>query len=98
MKNIEADKQQCKEIEQQIEEEKKELGQTRKESEETAKKYEDEIAQIEQEWETAASEVPGETLKVFQRVAETYDGEALAEIEVQDDRSGIYTWGGGFLG
>jgi len=92
-----ADRQQCNEIEQQIEQEKKELGEIRKESEELAKKYEDEIAQIEQEWESAASEVPGETLKIFQRVAETYDGEAIVEIEVHDDRSGVYTCGGCFM-
>ena len=97
MKNIDADRQQCKEIEQQIEQEKNELGEIRKESEELAKKYEDEITQIEQEWGSAASEVPGETLKIFQRVAETYDGEAIVEIEVHDDRSGIYTCGGCFM-
>jgi predicted nucleic acid-binding Zn-ribbon protein len=98
MKNIDADRQQCDQIKQQIEQEKTELSEIRKQSEELTKKYEFEIAQIEQEWKTAASEVPGQTLEIFKRVAETYDGEAVAEIEVHDNRSGLYTCGGCFMG
>ncbi|MDD5010816.1 MAG: C4-type zinc ribbon domain-containing protein, partial [Phycisphaerae bacterium] len=33
----------------------------------------------------------------FKRVAETYDGEAMAEIEIPDNRNGIYTCGGCFM-
>jgi len=97
MKNIDADQQQCDQIIQQIEQEKTQLNEIRKQAEELAKKYEAEIAEIEQQWQRAASEVGTETLETFKRVAETYDGEALAEIEIHDNRSGIYTCGGCFM-
>jgi predicted nucleic acid-binding Zn-ribbon protein len=97
MKNIDADQQQCDQIQKQIEQEKTELNEIRKQTEELAKKYEAEIARIEQEWQRAAAEVGSETLEIFKRVAETYDGEALAEIEIHDNRSGIYTCGGCFM-
>jgi predicted nucleic acid-binding Zn-ribbon protein len=97
MKNIDADQQQCDQIIQQIEQEKNQLNEIRKQAEELAKKYEAEIAEIEQQWQRAASEVSTETLETFKRVAETYDGEALAEIEIHDNRSGVYTCGGCFM-
>ncbi|OHB50046.1 MAG: hypothetical protein A2Y10_13925 [Planctomycetes bacterium GWF2_41_51] len=97
MKNIEADQTQCELIKQQIEAAKNELNDIRKQSEEQGKKFEAEIAEIENQWQQSAKDVPGEALDTFKRVAETYDGEALAEIEVQDHRSGIYTCGGCFM-
>jgi hypothetical protein len=97
MKNIDADQQQCDQIIQQIEQEKNQLNEIRKQAEELAKKYEAEIAEIEQQWQQAASEVSTEILETFKRVAETYDGEALAEIEIHDNRSGVYTCGGCFM-
>jgi predicted nucleic acid-binding Zn-ribbon protein len=97
MKNIDVDEQQCNQIKQQIEQEKTELNEIRKQTEEMAKKYEAEISEIEQQWKKAASEVGADALEIFKRVAETYDGEAIAEIEVHDSRSGIYTCGGCFM-
>jgi predicted nucleic acid-binding Zn-ribbon protein len=97
MKNIDADQQQCDQIKQQIEQEKTELNEIRKQTEELARKYEAEIAEIEQQWREAASEISTEILELFKKVAETYDGEAMAEIEVHDNRSGIYTCGGCFM-
>jgi uncharacterized protein len=97
MKNIDADQQQCDQIQQRIEQEKKELNEIRKQAEELAKKYEAEIAEIEQQWQQAASEVGSDALEIFKRVAETYDGEAIAEIEIHDNSSGVYTCGGCFM-
>jgi len=97
MKNIDVDQQQCDQIKQQIEQEKTELNEIRKQAEELAKKYESEISEIEQQWKKAASGVGADALEIFKRVAETYDGEAIAEIEVHDNRSGIYTCGGCFM-
>lgn len=97
MKNIDADQGQCNQIQQQIEQAKTELAEIRKQTEEQAKKYEDEIAQIEHQWQQAARDVPVAALETFKRVAETYDGEAMAEIELPDNRSGIYTCGGCFM-
>jgi hypothetical protein len=97
LKNIDTDQQQCDQIIQQIEQEKTQLNEIRKQTEELAKKYEAEIAEIEQQWQAAASEISTEALEIFKRVAETYDGEALAEIEIHDNRSGVYTCGGCFM-
>ena len=97
MKNIDADQAQCDQTKQQIEQAKNDLAEIRKQTEEQAKKYEDEIAQIDHQWQQAARDVPGAALETFKRVAETYDGEAMAEIEIPDNRSGIYTCGGCFM-
>ncbi|HBG26343.1 MAG: hypothetical protein A2Y12_08155 [Planctomycetes bacterium GWF2_42_9] len=97
MKNIDADQAQCEIIKQQIEIAKNELNEVRKQSEEQAKKFEAEIAVIEQQWQQASQDVSPDALETFKRVAETYDGEAMAEIEVQDHRSGVYTCGGCFM-
>ena len=97
MKNVDIDQVQCSLIQEQIEKEKNELNEIRRQSEEQAKKFEAEIAQIEQQWQSAAKDAPADALETFKRVAETYDGEAIAEIEVHDSRSGIYTCGGCFM-
>jgi hypothetical protein len=97
MKNVEVDQAQCSQIQEEIEKEKNELNEIRKQTEELAKKFEAEIATVEQQWQAAAKDVQADALKTFKRVAETYDGEAIAEIEVHDSRSGIYTCGGCFM-
>ena len=98
MKNIEDDEAECQEIQTQIEGEKQKLKQTRKESEALAVKYEAEIKEIEVEWEQAAEQIPKEPLDIFKRVADTYDGEALAVTEQQDESTGAYSCGGCFMG
>jgi predicted nucleic acid-binding Zn-ribbon protein len=98
MKNVEADQTECQTIQQQIDEQKAKLEQIRKESEQLAAKYEAEIEQIQSEWNEAAAAVPPEYLEIFKRVAETYDGEALAIIEQQGGTAGSYTCGGCFMG
>lgn len=98
MKDIEADQTECREIQQQIEEQKQRLDETRRQSEQLAGRYEKEIEEIQHEWDQAAKNIPAEALEVFKRVAETYDGEALAVIEQHQGRSGTYTCGGCFMG
>jgi predicted nucleic acid-binding Zn-ribbon protein len=98
MKAIEADQTDCLQIKQQIEEQKAKLEQIRKDSETMASKYEAEMVGIQSEWEQASHSIPGEQLSTFKRVAETYDGEALATVEQQDARSDAYTCGGCFMG
>ena len=97
IKMIDIDQSQCDQIKAQIEQEKNELNEIRKQTEEQAKKFETEIAEIEREWQGAAKDAPAGALDVFKRVAETYDGEAIAEIEIHDQKSGIYTCGGCFM-
>src|SRR4030042_4766839 len=98
LKDIDADESEIRKVQEQINEQKQKLEQVRKESDVLAVKYEAEIEQIQDEWQQAARVIPNKSLDVFKRVAETYDGEALATIDTQEDKTGGYTCGGCFMG
>lgn len=98
LKDIEADGAECEDIQRQIDEQKEKLEQTRKESEALAKKYEAEIEKIQAEWDQVAQTIPNDSLEIFKRVAETYDGHAVALIEEQPGKKGAYSCGGCFMG
>jgi uncharacterized protein len=98
MKDIEADEVEIKAIQEQIDKQKQSLEMTRKDSESMAVKYEAEIKEIQKQWDAVAETIPGEPLEVFKRVTETYDGEALATIERQEDRNDTFSCGGCFMG
>jgi len=98
LKDIEADETECKEIQEQIEDQKQQLEKTRAESGSLAGKYEAEIEEIQGEWDEAAKDIPADSLETFKRVAETYDGQAVVEIEKPDDKKGAYSCGGCFMG
>ncbi len=98
LKNIEADEAESAEIQTQIDEQKQKLEQTRKETELSAAKFETEIKEIQDQWIQVAQTIPPESLEVFKRVAETYDGEALAIIDKQEGKTGAYSCGGCFMG
>ena len=97
MKDIEADETESKKIGEQIEEQKKVLEQTRTDSEQASVKHQAEIDDIQKEWDKVAKDVPPEALKIFNRVAETYDGEALTIVEEQEGRGVAYSCGGCFM-
>ncbi|MHC4229834.1 MAG: zinc ribbon domain-containing protein, partial [Planctomycetota bacterium] len=88
LKDIEADEAECEDIQKQIDEQKESLEQTRKESETLAGKYQAEIDKIQAEWDGVAQTIPGDSLDKFKRVAETYDGQAVAIIEQQEGSKG----------
>jgi predicted nucleic acid-binding Zn-ribbon protein len=98
LKDIEADEAECKNLQNQIDEQKQKLEQTRKEAELMTTKYEAEIEEIQAEWDRKAQSIPAEPLRVFNRVAETYDGEALAVVEKQESKTETYSCGGCFMG
>jgi predicted nucleic acid-binding Zn-ribbon protein len=98
LKDIEADETECKDIQKQINEQKEKLEQTRKESETLATKYQAEIDKIQTEWNQVAQTIPKKALEIFKRVAETYDGHAVALIEEQQGKRGAYSCGGCFMG
>jgi len=98
LKDIEADEAECEDIQRQINEQKEKLEQTRKESEVLAAKYEAEIDKIQAEWDRVAQTIPKDSLEKFKRVAETYDGHAVALIEEQPGKKGAYSCGGCFMG
>lgn len=98
MKAMEADEAECETIRKQIETQKQQLEQTRKATDAAAVEHEAEISKIQAEWDEAAKAIPPEPLKVFKRVAETYDGEAVAQVEEQEGRNATYSCGGCFMG
>lgn len=97
MKAIEADQSECDGIRKGIEEQKEKLEQIRKEAEASAEKLEQEVDEIQAEWDEVAGEIPADSLEIFKRVAETYDGEAVVEVEEQEGRSSVYSCGGCFM-
>ena len=98
MKDVETDEVECKDIQRQIEEQKETLERTRKESEALSGKFEAEIDRIQVEWDEAARTIPRDVLEKFKRVAETYDGQAVAVVEQPEGRTGAYSCGGCFMG
>jgi len=98
LKDIEADEAECEKIQEQIDEQKQILKRTREEAELMAAKYEAQIEEIQTNWEEAARNIPPESLNIFKRVAETYDGEALAVVETQEGKTAVYSCGGCFMG
>ncbi|MFA5252825.1 MAG: C4-type zinc ribbon domain-containing protein [Phycisphaerae bacterium] len=98
MKDIEADEAERQNIQSQIDGRKQALEQIRKESEVMAAKYEAEIKEIQAEWDKKTQDIPDEPLRVFNRVAETYDGEALAMVDKQENKTDAYSCGGCFMG
>ena len=98
LKVIEADEAESSQIQAQSDEQKQKLEKTRKESETLAVKYEAEIQQIQQDWDQAAEGIPDKMLEIFKRVAETYDGEALAVVEGQQEKGKAFNCGGCFMG
>jgi hypothetical protein len=97
MKDIETDEAECNEIKQQIEEQKQKLEKIRAETNEQAEKFEKDVEEIQAQWDKQAKDIPPEPLELFKRLAETYDGEATAEIEEQEGRNTQYTCGGCFM-
>ncbi|MCI0498536.1 MAG: C4-type zinc ribbon domain-containing protein [Planctomycetales bacterium] len=98
MKNIEIDEAACAEIKQQIEEQRVKVDEIRKEAEIKTAVLEKDIAEVQAEWDAAARDIPPAALGIFGRVAETYDGEAMAEVEKADENSSSYSCGGCFMG
>jgi len=98
MKAVETDEQECVTIREQIEQQKQELEQKRKKAEASATEHEAEIGQIQAEWDQVAEDIPPKALEAFQRVAETYDGEAVVKVVEQEGKSAAFSCGGCFMG
>ena len=98
LKDIEADEAECRDIQKQIDEQKETLEETRKESEILAIKFQTEIDKIQVDWDEVAQTIPRDSLDMFKRVAETYDGQAVALVEQQGGTKGAYSCGGCFMG
>jgi len=97
MKNSEADEAACVELETQIDEQKGKVDEVRKNAETQAAELQQEVSKIQIEWDATAEGLDKEALEIFKKVADTYDGEALAQAEQQDERTGVYSCGGCFM-
>lgn len=98
MKGIEADEIECGTIYARIQEQKRQLDQVRKESDAAAVKFQADVDQIQAEWTEVAKSIPHEALAVFKRVAESYDGQAVVEIEEREGKPTGYSCGGCYMG
>ena len=99
MKNIETDESACIETQQQIDQQKEKLNQVRKDTEIKAAEYEKQIDEIQSEWNESSASIPPDVLEMFKRVADTYDGEALAAAEEQGRlKNQSFSCGGCFMG
>jgi len=99
MKNIETDEAACVETQQQIDQQKEKLNQVRKETEIKSAEYEKQIDEIQSEWNESSASIPEDVLEMFKRVADTYDGEALAVAEEQGRlKNQSFSCGGCFMG
>jgi hypothetical protein len=97
MKGIEADETECEDIRRQMDEQKEKLEQTRTEAEASANVFQGEIEEIQAEWNRVAKTIPNDALEIFKRVAETYDGQAVAVVEQREGKNGTYACGGCFM-
>lgn len=97
MKSIETDQLQCQEIQKQVESHKAQMEQVRTEAESKAAQLEKEVNVIQKEWDLYAQKIPPEVLIIFKRVSETYDGEAMSQIEQQDANNYTFSCGGCFM-
>ena len=97
MKNIETDDADCLEIQKQMDEQKEKLAELRKSSEGKTEELEKETESIQAEWDQAAEGMAQDTLDIFKRVADTYDGEAIAYIDLQNEKTQVYTCDGCFM-
>jgi predicted nucleic acid-binding Zn-ribbon protein len=97
MKNSDADKAECDDIQLQIDEQTQKVDTLRKDADGKVVEFEKEMETIQIEWDTAAKEIPADILVTFKRVADTYDGEAIAIVGQQDERSESYSCGGCFM-
>jgi predicted nucleic acid-binding Zn-ribbon protein len=97
MKTTEADNAECAEIQGQIDEQLEQLDDVRKRAESSAITLEQDVKRVQLEWDAAAEGISAATIEIFKRTADTYDGEALAHAEQQNERTGIYSCGGCFM-
>ena len=97
MKTTEADEATCAEFQSQIDEQLEKVDLVRKNAETKAIDLEQDVTRVQLEWDAATEGLSADALDMFKRIADTYDGEALANAEQQDERTGVYSCGGCFM-
>lgn len=97
MRTTEADDTICAELRTQIEEQTQKVDEVRKNAEANSIAIEKDVDRVQAEWNAMAEGIGAGTLEIFKRTADTYDGEALAFTEQQDERTGVYCCGGCYM-
>jgi predicted nucleic acid-binding Zn-ribbon protein len=97
MKDIEADESECESLRGQINKQKQKLEDVRAKAEQEAKSHQAAIDKIQNEWDKIAKNMPADPLKIFKRVAETYDGQAVVVVGQQEGKTTAYSCGGCFM-
>jgi predicted nucleic acid-binding Zn-ribbon protein len=95
---IDADQAAQKEIEDNIEKERVKLAETRQISQTKQQEIQAEVDKLLDRRKEAASQVPDKERSLFERLAERYDGEVLAEISKLNGPRGDNTCGGCYMG
>jgi predicted nucleic acid-binding Zn-ribbon protein len=98
MKEVEADEAECNALQAAIDGQRQQLEQIRRDSEAAAVKLQAEADQIQAEWNEVSKSIPRKVLEIFERVAETYDGQAVVEIEEREAKPTGYSCGGCYMG
>jgi len=86
-----------KEVEQKLAEQERIKAHGEKELAERTEEVADQLEQLKEKRRQAASQVPADALAVFDKLADSLDGEAMAPIEQEDPRRMEYTCGGCYM-
>jgi predicted nucleic acid-binding Zn-ribbon protein len=97
MNELEAVNQRHQELEQKLAEQQKLVDQSEGDVQEAESEVGGRLEELTRERDEAAATVPEETRTNFDRLAEAYDGEAMAAVEEEDRRRMEYNCGGCFI-
>ena len=98
MQEVESLNEQAEQAHQRVENETKRLEQVRESSQAELDRLQEMLRELDAKRAEAAESIPPEALATFDRIAETYDGEAMARIEVHGKKPPhSYVCGGCFM-
>lgn len=97
MTEVDAIKQQQGDLQDKIQQQEKLVRQAQDEVDAARAEVGDKLDEVTADRDRAAAEVPEDVLSAFDRLAEAYDGQAMAEVEEQDRRRMEYTCGGCYI-
>jgi len=97
MNQIETLSTELEQLQNAVAEQQKVLAHARRQLDERTAEVADQLEQVRARRETAARAVPPEELAVFNKLAETLDGEAMCELVVDDPRTMELSCGGCFI-
>lgn len=97
MSQIENDETECREIEENTKTQQEKRIELERIAEERSKQIKIEVEALEKKWQGSAQDVPEKELSLFERLADSFDGEVLVEIIEPKSRRGVCTCGGCFM-